>query len=279
MQSFYRSQAEDTTVENDQLVFSLLRSRSIQQRLTMGASLMRSARKLSISALRYQYGDLDPLDFSRKVAEAWLQEFCPSHYIPTTNPMVWIQDSIGLASLLHPIFDRLSIRYYITGGVAAIAYGEPRTTQDLDLVLEIEREQIQDLATALEGLGFYVPGVDDAVSGRMRTLQVTHMESISRADLVIASDEPWDSLKFDRRWEIPIEGLGHLFFASPEDLILNKLRWGKRSQSDKQWRDVLGILKVNGRTLDFEYLMWWAGALEVRSDLDRLAGMAGLEIS
>ncbi len=153
MQSFYRSQAEDTTVENDQLVFSLLRSRSIQQRLNMGASLMRSARNLSLSALRYQYGDLAPLDFSRKVAEAWLQEFCPSHYIPTTNPMVWIQDSIGLASLLHPIFDRLSIRYYITGGVAAIAYGEPRTTQDLDLVLEIERDGIQDLATALEAAG------------------------------------------------------------------------------------------------------------------------------
>jgi hypothetical protein len=278
MQALYRSQSEDTSVETDKLVFSLLRSRSIQQRLIMGTSLMRSARNLSLSALRYQYADLAPQDFSRKVAEAWLQEFCPVEYIPTTHPMVWIQDSIGLASLLHPIFDRLSIRYYITGGVAAIAYGEPRTTQDLDLVLEIEREAIQRLATELEGAGFYVPGLDDAVSGRMRTLQVTHMESISRADLVIAGEDSWDLLKFDRRWEIPIEGLGHLFFASPEDLILNKLRWGQRSQSEKQWRDVQGIFKVKGSTLDFDYLKLWAERLALREDLDRVAAESGWAI-
>jgi hypothetical protein len=179
MQTRYRSQADDTSVENDRFIFSLLRARSIQQRLNMAASLMRSARNLSISALRYQYPTLDPTAFSRKVAEAWLQEFCPEQYIPGNNPMAWIQDSIGLAGVLHPIFDRLSIRYYITGSVAAIAYGEPRTTQDLDLVLEIERDSIPSLAAELEASGFYVPGIDDAVSGRMQTLQVRHIESIS----------------------------------------------------------------------------------------------------
>ncbi len=81
--------------------------------------------------------------------------------------MTWIQDSITLAAQLHPIFASLGVPYYITGGVAAIAYGEPRTTQDLAVVLSIQLSAIGTLATVLEQAGFYVPGVDDAVSGRM----------------------------------------------------------------------------------------------------------------
>lgn len=87
--------------------------------------------------------------------------------------MTWIQDSTELAAQLHNIFAAVEIPYYVTGGVAAITYGEPRTTRDLGVVISVPRDALNPLVAALEAAGFYVPGVEDAASGRMRTLQVT----------------------------------------------------------------------------------------------------------
>lgn len=271
----YCPQAADTSIETDLLTFYLLRQRSPVQRLQMAAALTRSARKLSIGAFRYQYPNLSAQQFARKIAQAWLQESCPENYIPISPEMSWIQDSIGLAALLHPILSDLGIRYYITGGVAAIAYGEPRTTQDLDLVLELTVDVLDRLVQTLETSGFYVPGVEDVRSERMRTLQITHMETIARADLVIAGTSQWDKLKFERCLLIPIDGMGNLYFASPEDVVLNKLRWRQQSGSEKQWRDVLGILKVKRNELDRNYLELWATQLGTIEALQQAFVAAG----
>jgi hypothetical protein len=273
----YRSQAADTSIEADLLQFHLLRQYSPQQRLTLAASLMRSARQFSINCFRRRFQDLTPTQFARKLAEAWLQEYCPPHYIPTGCDMTWIQDSIQLASQLHLIFEQQEIPYYVTGGVAAIAYGESRTTQDLDVVLAIGGQDISRLVTALESSGFYVPGVEDVVGGRMRTLQVTQMETISRADLVIAGTDEFDRMKFERRQSYPLPDGTEVYLASPEDLILNKLRWGQRSQSQKQWRDVLGVLKTQQEALDFVYLEQWAIQLELLDLIHQAIREAGLE--
>lgn len=272
----YRPQAEDTSIENDLLTFYLLRQRTASERLMMAASLTRSARQLSLDCLRQQFGHLDQTQFAQKIALAWLQEYCPGGYTPTGTETMWIQDSISLAGKLHPILEQMSIPYYITGGVAAIAYGEPRTTQDLDLVLAISPDLIDRLVTALTDAGFYVPGVDDVKSGRMATLQITDMESISRADLVIAGTEEFDRLKFERRRRFEVSGMGMLYFASPEDVILNKLRWGLRSQSEKQWRDVLGVLKVQASALDYNYLAAMANGLGIADALNRAIAEAGV---
>jgi hypothetical protein len=272
----YRPQSEDTSIEVDVFEFGLLRQRTPQQRLQMSSNMMLGARRLSLHCLKQQFSYLAPLQFVRKVAETWLQEDCPKDYLPSGSEMTWIQDSIGMAALLHPILTQLNIPYYITGGVAAIAYGEPRTTRDLDMVLAIARSDIEVLAALLEQSGFYVPGVEDVVSGRMTTLQVTHIESIFRADLMIASNDEFNQIQFERRRTISMPGVSDLYFASPEDVILNKLRWGKASQSEKQWRDVLGVLKVQREALDFAYLIQWALQLGLEGDLGRAFIEAGL---
>lgn len=185
--------------------------------------------------------------------------------------MTWTQDSIGLARRLHVIFDDLKILYYVTGGIASTTYGEPRFTIDLDLVINVSGSNLYPLVAALEADGFYIAGVDDAVSGRMKTLQITDQQTIERADLVIAGNEAWDAVKFSRR-----QLINTIYLASPEDVILNKLRWRENSQSEKQWRDVLGVLKVQGQGLDFDYLQTWADRLELTSDLKKAMGEAGL---
>lgn len=272
----YRPQSADTSIEVDVFEFGLLRQRSNSDRYRMAQAQTQMTRRLSLSGLKSRFPTLTGDDFARKVAQIFLAEYYDGIYIPQGDPMNWIQDSMGLAAILHPIFEQTGIPYYITGGVASSTFGDPRSTRDLDVVISINRDRIDNLVQALESSGFYVPGVDDAKSGRMQTLGITHQQTVSRADLVIAGQEEFDRIKFERRRLIEIIDVGSFYFASPEDVILNKLRWRKKSQSDKQWRDVLGVLKVQDQTLDFGYLFQWAERLGLEDDLGRAFTEAGL---
>lgn len=228
---------------------------------------------MSLEAQRPQYPELSSNDFALHIARCWLQEDYPVGYVPSGCEMTWIQDSGSLAAQLHQIFERLGTPYFITDGLAAIAWGEPRTTRDVDIVLALQPADIGPVVTALESAGFYVPGVDDVVSGRLKMLQITHIETISRADLIIAGTE--DEILFQRRRLLSFSNASELYFASPEDVIINKLRCGKQSGSEKQWRDVLGILKTQ-RSLDLAYLRQRAIEIGVPDDLERAMIEAGV---
>ncbi|MEL6229166.1 MAG: hypothetical protein AAFR24_04590 [Cyanobacteria bacterium J06627_3] len=271
MATTYTPQSTDTSIEADRHLFKLLAQRTYEQRMAMTVRYTQGGFAMSLGGLENRFGHLDQQAFACKVAQAWLGEHWPPGFEPKGDPMTWTQDSIGLARRLHVIFDDLKILYYVTGGIASTTYGEPRFTIDLDLVINVSGSNLYPLVAALEADGFYIAGVDDAVSGRMKTLQITDQQTIERADLVIAGNEAWDAVKFSRR-----QLINTIYLASPEDVILNKLRWRENSQSEKQWRDVLGVLKVQGQGLDFDYLQTWADRLELTSDLKKAMGEAGL---
>jgi hypothetical protein len=271
----YKPQAEDTSIETDAYEFSLLRQKTNSDRFLMAAACTSTTRRFCISGLCHQYPDLAEKELAPFVAKAFLG-LDLIHFQIKGTLMTWIQDSNQLAILMHRIFEATQIPYYITGGVAASTYGDPRSTRDLDIVFTLEKVRLPSLVAALESSGFYVPGVDDLSSGRMQTLGITHQETIARCDLVLAQDTEFDRVKFTRRTLINIVGYGSVYFASPEDVILNKLRWGKQSQSEKQWRDVLGVLKIQGQNLDFTYLRQWAEPLGMMEDLNRAIVEAGL---
>lgn len=272
----YRTQATDTSVEVECFEFALLRQKSNSDRALMSAALTRSARQLSLCGLRHTHRDLSRPVFAQLVARAFLGDDEPPHFQPEGDAMTWIQDSLELAAQLHALFEALSIPYYITGGVASTTYGEPRTTRDLDVVISLPTTQLDLLVSELEQAGFYVPGVEDARTGRMTTLGITHITTIARADLLLARESAFDQIKFSRRQGIEIPDRGIFYFASPEDVILNKLRWGQASQSEKQWRDILGILKVQTTRLDFDYLHVWGERLGLTDSLLRALDEAGL---
>lgn len=272
----YRSQASDTSIETDVFEFELLRQRSNSDRALMSAAHTQSTRRLSMSGLKHRFPQLSGVSFAQKVAQSFLGDDCPSNFFTATNEMTWIQDSIALAAILHELFEQVQIPYYITGGVASSTFGDPRATRDLDVVLAVAPLQLERLVIALEAQQFYVPGVEDVRSGRMKTLGITHQPTISRADLVIAGNGEFDVVKFKRRKLIEVIGAGSFYFASPEDVVLNKLRWGRQSRSEKQWRDVLGVLKVQGETLDFNYLQEWSKKLGIDGDLLQAIAEAGL---
>lgn len=272
MATTYTPQAEDTSIEADRYLFNLLEKCTNEQRMAMTVKCTQGGLSLSLSGLKHRFGHLDQQAFEYKVAQTWLGKHWPSGFAPKGDPITWVQqNSIGLARRLRVIFTDLEILYYVIGGVASTTYGEPRLTINLDVVINLSGADLYPLVAALEADGFYVSGVDDAVSGCMKTLQITDQTTIERADLVIAGNETWEAVKFSRR-----QLINQFYLASPEDVILNKLRWGQHSQSEKQWRDVLGVLKVQGTKLDFVYLQEWAERLGLTDDLNRAMGAAGL---
>ncbi|WP_204104441.1 MULTISPECIES: hypothetical protein [Spirulina sp. CCY15215] len=272
----YRPQAEDTIAEADRLEFLLLRSRSPLQRYGMARGLMRRTRQLSLQSIKRRFPHLTGRTLGSKIARAWLQDDYPRAFVPGNNEKMWIQDPLEIAFLLHDLFQSLQIEYFITGGSAAILYGEPRTTRDLDVVVSLQRDRLDQAIASLEASGFYVVGVEDVKNGHLDILQVIHIATIARGDLILSGTTPFDQMQWSRRQAVPMEEGRILYYASPEDTILSKLQWQQQSQSEKQWRDVLGILKVQRELLDLDYLQEWAIQLGLSEDLRLVLAEAGL---
>ncbi|MEM6717136.1 MAG: hypothetical protein AAF622_18885 [Cyanobacteria bacterium P01_C01_bin.147] len=269
----YQPQAIDTSAEADRLLFALLRQRSNGDRLQMAMQQNRGARHLFLTGLKRRFGQLT----ADKVAQASLKDAFPQGFEPDGDEMTWIQDPIDLTLSLHSVFKELQVAYYISGGVAAIFYGEYRTTQDADLVINIATHAVPTLTAALEGLGFYISGIDNVVSSRLNTFQAIHQQSLGKADLTIAGTDEFEIAKLARRRLEQISGRGELPFISPEDLVLSKLQWQRSSQSEKQWRDVLGVLKVQAQALNLTYMHHWAIELDLQAELAAALVAAGLQ--
>ncbi|PSB59507.1 hypothetical protein [Chamaesiphon polymorphus] len=271
----YCPQSIDTNINADLVRFHLYRQRTTVDRLILGDKYKQSARQLSIECLRQSFPELTDTAFSQKIANAWLQEKCPVNYIPP-NLMSWSQDPTAIASLLARILNSANIPYYITGGVAAIAHGEPRATIYLDVVISVDLADLPTLAANFEAQGFYVAGLADVMACSLRCLNITHLETIENVDLMISGREECDLIKFDRSRSYTLPGSGEVAIASPEDVIISKLIWRRTSQSDKQWRDILGILKVQQEKLDFGYLQSWVERFGLDEDCQRAKVAAGV---
>ncbi|HEX7705801.1 MAG TPA: hypothetical protein VF701_05005 [Thermoanaerobaculia bacterium] len=164
-------------------------------------------------------------------------------------------DPLGTAVLVAGILDQLGIPYVIGGSVASSVLGEPRSTLDLDMMIDADEAAVRGLANALQR-EFYVDE-DDAVAAVRSTtsFNAIRYESVMKVDFFIA--EPLGRRQILRR--VPIRAradLPPLYFYSPEDLVLRKLLWFREGGgvSDRQWRDVVSLLKVAGREMDRSYL-------------------------
>jgi hypothetical protein len=190
-------------------------------------------------------------------------------------------DPIAVALQVAGILDRLGIPHLVGGSVASSIFGEPRATEDVDIVAALPASRVDELIGALEG-EFYVP-VESARKAAQTggSFSLIHSVSIIKVDIFLTRDDPLTTAQLDRRRQIVLtEEAGQtLTVASPEDLVLQKLRWYERGggTSDRQWRDVLGILKVQGERLDFDYLRRQAAAVGLDAPFARALREAGLE--
>ncbi len=178
-------------------------------------------------------------------------------------------------------FEQLGVSYYIGGSVASSAYGLPRTTIDADLVADLRIEHVRPLVQQLQN-AYYIDAdmIRDAIKHRSE-FNIIHFETMLKVDVFIQKTRAFDreTRRRVRQEKLDETSSDHVFLlASPEDVILNKLEWYKMGGevSDRQWNDILGVLKVQGTSLDLAYLRQWAAALDVTSLLDRALEDAGL---
>ena len=189
-------------------------------------------------------------------------------------------DIIIALDMVIGCFEKLGIAYYIAGSVASSAYGIARATMDVDLVANIEIRQVSPLIKALEK-DYYIDAemVTDAI-GRSASFNLIHLETMIKIDVFIVKVQPYDSKALARRRPDTLdeESPRKFFLSSPEDIILSKLQWYQSSGrvSQQQWKDVLGVLKVQGDKLDLEYLKYWASKLNLSDLLNRSFDDAGI---
>ncbi|MEZ2322107.1 MAG: hypothetical protein ACBR15_24225 [Microcoleus sp.] len=275
----YRPQASDNSIEADIYLFDKLRQLSLKQRLEQAATLDRTVKKLSLIGIKLRLKKAAIAEIREHFCRAVLAENFYSDFQPIgTDEMMWIQDSIALAQQLHALLESINIPYYVGGGVASSIHGEARSTRDLDLAIQIPRQEIDLLVTTLENAGFYCPAgaVEELKQSRTQLLNITHTVTIANADIYIADNTPFALSQMSRRQLIEVEGTANFWVASPEDTIVQKLFWAKNSRSEKQWRDVLGILKLQGANLDRDYLQEWAQHLGVLDALTQAMTEAGI---
>ncbi len=172
-----------------------------------------------------------------------------------------------LYELLHKIvetFERLKIPYLVTGSVASMAYGEPRLTNDIDMVAGIDEGRITGLLAAFPSGEFYVS--EEMIRRAIRQhgqFNIIHPASGLKVDVMIRQDTPFDRSRFGRIRRIAPDESYEANFASPEDVIIKKMEYYREGGSEKHLRDITGILKISGEEVDRGYLAEWAERLNL----------------
>jgi hypothetical protein len=172
------------------------------------------------------------------------------------------------------VFEKLGVPYLIAGSLASTLYGMVRTTQDSDIVAEMRLEHLEPFVSALQE-EFYVDEEMIAESIQHNSsFNIIHRETLFKVDVFIPQPRPFlqSQLARAQKQTFNFENEVSAKFASPEDTILSKLEWYRMGGevSDRQWRDILGILKTRAGELDLEYLRKWAGELRVSDLLERV---------
>ena len=168
--------------------------------------------------------------------------------------------------------ERLGVAYIIGGSLASSMHGIARTTMDADLLADLAFQHIDPLQMALEK-EFYMSlsAIQEAVTCR-RSFNMIHLETMFKVDVFIPKPRSFDRHQLERRVRLVIDTNPErtAFFSSAEDAILAKLDWYQQGHqiSDRQWQDVLGMLRVQAGGLDLEYMRNQAVGLKIADLLE-----------
>lgn len=161
-------------------------------------------------------------------------------------------------------FETLGIDYMVSGSHASIYYGEPRMTQDIDIIADVTLAHLPALLERFPPAEFYLSegAAREAVLVRGQ-FNIIHSPTGLKIDVVVRKDTPYHRVEFERRRREPILPGRNAYFARPEDVILNKLLYFQQGASERHLRDIAGMLKVSGAEIDTRYIDDWARRLGV----------------
>jgi hypothetical protein len=169
--------------------------------------------------------------------------------------------------------ERTGVSYMLTGSYASGAYGVPRATNDIDVVIAPTADELRELLREFPEDRYYADE-EDALQSLAASSQfnVIDFASTWKADLIFRKDRPFSRTEFARRRLHPVAGRT-VYVVSPEDILIAKLEWAKLGESERQIEDAAGVLRRQGETLDRAYVEHWIGELGLeaqwRKALDR----------
>jgi hypothetical protein len=182
-----------------------------------------------------------------------------------------------LLSALTPVIEALEalgVAHYIGGSLASSAHGVPRASIDADVIADLGPGHVAPFVARLQG-AYYVDEVRvRAAIDVRRSFNLIHLATMFKVDVFASKRRPFDREALRRARPESLEdtpGARRFLVASPEDTLLAKLEWFRAGGevSDRQWADVVGVLKTGGPQLDYVYLRRWAAALDVGEQLER----------
>jgi len=185
-------------------------------------------------------------------------------------------ESIRIALQVIGILEDLAIPHHVGGSFASSVHGFPRQTRDLDLVVDLPASAVPVLVSRLEG-EFYLD--DERMRQAIRrssSFNLVHLATGFKVDVFVAGHGAFDRGELERAaaQRLAEDAPRDVLVKSPEDTVLRKLQWYRLGgeTSDRQWTDILGIIRTQEDRLDRAYLRKWAGTLEVDDLLERALG-------
>lgn len=187
---------------------------------------------------------------------------------------------LALVLRMAEVLDELGLRYALGGSMASSLVGEPRSTVDVDLAVQLDPASGEALLDRVDD-AFYVP-LDAARTAirRQSSFNLVDTANALKVDIFVLGDGLLDRMQIERRVLVDVPGApGGIWVTSPEDQVLRKLDWYRQGErvSDRQWRDVVGILRVHRGSLDDAYLAATASALDLADDLEEARRQAASE--
>jgi hypothetical protein len=167
------------------------------------------------------------------------------------------------------------VPYMVTGSLASSVHGEPRSTNDLDVVIAPTRDQLFSLVQLFKRVGFYVRWEEAEAAFRNRDMfNVTDFRNAWKVDLIVRKARAFSVSEFERREPVEIDGLNFVI-TSAEDILIAKLEWFKIGESDRQLEDAAGIIRIQGDNLDTGYIETWVGSLGLYEEWLKARALAG----
>ncbi len=196
--------------------------------------------------------------------------------------MVLPEEALNVILDLARVLEDLKVPYAVGGSLASSMHGIPRSTQDGDLVADLRAEHVQPFVTAVAQIFYVSPERVLQAVQRRSSFNLVHLKTAIKVDIFVLGTDPLSLQEMARRQVLPFPGepATMLYVASAEDTVLQKLLWYEKGNrvSDRQWNDILGVLKVQGSRLDFGYLKEWADRIGVDDLLRQACDDAGLNL-